>query len=113
MLTCLFCPFMPQIPERKQLTVPKIESPEGYYEEAEPYDTSLNGASPQLGLEVEVGESLTASWRMTADSPDTSGQDQRAHPGVQGARSELPLPQSMARVEHWPQDLCPLVCIRN
>ncbi|XP_040848002.1 actin filament-associated protein 1-like 2 isoform X6 [Ochotona curzoniae] len=33
------------IPERKQLTVPKIESPEGYYEEAEPYDTSLNGHS--------------------------------------------------------------------
>ncbi|XP_068955126.1 actin filament-associated protein 1-like 2 isoform X4 [Petaurus breviceps papuanus] len=30
------------IPERKQLPVPKIESPEGYYEEAEPYDTSLN-----------------------------------------------------------------------
>ncbi|XP_056659724.1 actin filament-associated protein 1-like 2 isoform X5 [Monodelphis domestica] len=33
------------IPERKQLPVPKIESPEGYYEEAEPYDTSLNGYS--------------------------------------------------------------------
>ncbi|XP_029788474.1 actin filament-associated protein 1-like 2 isoform X3 [Suricata suricatta] len=31
------------IPERKQLSIPKIESPEGYYEEAEPYDTSLNG----------------------------------------------------------------------
>ncbi|XP_008828445.1 actin filament-associated protein 1-like 2 isoform X2 [Nannospalax galili] len=31
------------IPERKQLTVPKTESPEGYYEEAEPYDTSING----------------------------------------------------------------------
>ncbi|KAK2099035.1 hypothetical protein P7K49_024486 [Saguinus oedipus] len=36
------------IPERKQLTIPKVESPEGYYEEAEPYDTSLNdvGADP-------------------------------------------------------------------
>ncbi|XP_035931584.2 actin filament-associated protein 1-like 2 isoform X1 [Halichoerus grypus] len=33
------------IPERKQLSIPKIESPEGYYEEAEPYDTSLNGHS--------------------------------------------------------------------
>ncbi|XP_069315937.1 actin filament-associated protein 1-like 2 isoform X6 [Eulemur rufifrons] len=33
------------IPERKQLAIPKIESPEGYYEEAEPYDTSLNGHS--------------------------------------------------------------------
>lgn len=35
--------FIPQIPERKQLSIPKIESPEGYYEEAEPYDASLNG----------------------------------------------------------------------
>ncbi|XP_037353227.1 actin filament-associated protein 1-like 2 isoform X4 [Talpa occidentalis] len=33
------------IPERKQLSIPKIESPEGYYEEAEPYDMSLNGHS--------------------------------------------------------------------
>ncbi|KAM6184131.1 actin filament-associated protein 1-like 2 isoform 6-T6 [Erethizon dorsatum] len=31
------------IPERKQLGVPKLESLEGYYEEAEPYDTSVNG----------------------------------------------------------------------
>lgn len=28
-----------------------IESPEGYYEEAEPYDTSLNGTSWGRGLE--------------------------------------------------------------
>lgn len=41
----LFSLFLPQIPERKQLSIPKIESPEGYYEEAEPYDTSLNGTS--------------------------------------------------------------------
>ncbi|XP_054359823.1 actin filament-associated protein 1-like 2 isoform X2 [Pongo pygmaeus] len=33
------------IPERKQPAIPKTESPEGYYEEAEPYDTSLNGHS--------------------------------------------------------------------
>ncbi|KAF6107361.1 actin filament associated protein 1 like 2 [Phyllostomus discolor] len=32
-------------PERKQLSIPKTESPEGYYEEAEPYDVSLNGLS--------------------------------------------------------------------
>ncbi|XP_076781718.1 actin filament-associated protein 1-like 2 isoform X3 [Arvicanthis niloticus] len=31
------------IPERKQPIIPKIESPEGYYEEAEPFDTSMNG----------------------------------------------------------------------
>ncbi|XP_045424794.1 actin filament-associated protein 1-like 2 isoform X2 [Lemur catta] len=40
------------IPERKQLTIPKIESPEGYYEEAEPYDTSLN----------EDGEAVSSSY---------------------------------------------------
>jgi hypothetical protein len=47
---------MPQIQERKQLTVPKIESPEGYYEEAEPYDTSVNGMCQWLG----PGGGLTA-----------------------------------------------------
>ncbi|KAF6316824.1 actin filament associated protein 1 like 2 [Rhinolophus ferrumequinum] len=36
------------IPERKQVCVPKIESPEGYYEEAEPYDLSVNGHSGRL-----------------------------------------------------------------
>lgn len=42
---------MLQIPERKQPTIPKIESPEGYYEEAEPFDTSINGMSETLGPE--------------------------------------------------------------
>lgn len=37
--------FTLQIPETKQPSVPKIESPEGYYEEAEPYDVSMNGTS--------------------------------------------------------------------
>ncbi|XP_021109057.1 actin filament-associated protein 1-like 2 isoform X5 [Heterocephalus glaber] len=36
------------IPERKQLSVSRIESSEGYYEEAEPYDTSVNGHSGGL-----------------------------------------------------------------
>lgn len=45
--------FIPQIPERKQLSIPKIESPEGYYEEAEPYDTSLNGTSRGQGWGLE------------------------------------------------------------
>ncbi|XP_069844169.1 actin filament-associated protein 1-like 2 isoform X3 [Dipodomys merriami] len=40
------------IPERKQLAVPKVESPEGYYEEAEPYDTSIN----------EDGEAVSSSY---------------------------------------------------
>lgn len=39
------CLFVLQIPEQKQLAVPKTEAAEGYYEEAEPYDTSINGTS--------------------------------------------------------------------
>ncbi|XP_055976503.1 actin filament-associated protein 1-like 2 [Sorex fumeus] len=31
------------VSERKQLPIPKTDTPEGYYEEAEPYDASLNG----------------------------------------------------------------------
>ncbi|KAM5243590.1 actin filament-associated protein 1-like 2 isoform 3-T3 [Hipposideros larvatus] len=51
------------IPERKQFSVPKIESPEGYYEEAEPYDMSLNGHSgrfPPTGVPrwVQVPEGV-------------------------------------------------------
>ncbi|XP_052619387.1 actin filament-associated protein 1-like 2 isoform X5 [Peromyscus californicus insignis] len=47
------------IPERKQLTVPKIESPEGYYEEAEPYDTSVNG---HYGEYLPTGVPKWAQW---------------------------------------------------
>ncbi|XP_015413451.1 PREDICTED: actin filament-associated protein 1-like 2 [Myotis davidii] len=51
------------IPERKQLSIPKIESPEGYYEEAEPYDMSVNGHSgraPSTGVPrwVQVPEGV-------------------------------------------------------
>lgn len=42
--------FILQILETKQPPVPKIESPEGYYEEAEPYDISVNGISQLRGL---------------------------------------------------------------
>uniref|UniRef100_G1P9D3 Actin filament associated protein 1 like 2 n=1 Tax=Myotis lucifugus TaxID=59463 RepID=G1P9D3_MYOLU len=51
----MFYLFIPQIPERKQLSIPKIESPEGYYEEAEPYDMSLNGTSRGLGWDLGGG----------------------------------------------------------
>lgn len=47
--SCLFYVFILQILETKQPAVPKIDSPEGYYEEAEPYDISVNGIS-QLTL---------------------------------------------------------------
>lgn len=43
--SCFFYVFILQILETKQPPVPKIESPEGYYEEAEPYDISVNGIS--------------------------------------------------------------------
>ncbi|XP_048663334.1 actin filament-associated protein 1-like 2 isoform X4 [Marmota marmota marmota] len=50
------------IPERKQPAVPKIESPEGYYEEAEPYDTSVN----------EDGEAVSSSYE-SYDEEETKG----------------------------------------
>uniref|UniRef100_A0A8W4FCJ4 Actin filament-associated protein 1-like 2 n=1 Tax=Sus scrofa TaxID=9823 RepID=A0A8W4FCJ4_PIG len=50
------------IPERKQLSIPKIESPEGYYEEAEPYDTSLN----------EDGEAVSSSYESYDEEESTS-----------------------------------------
>nr|XP_045015441.1 actin filament-associated protein 1-like 2 isoform X2 [Jaculus jaculus] len=49
------------IPERKQLPASKIESPEGYYEEAEPYDPSLN----------EDGEAVSSSYE-SYDEEETS-----------------------------------------
>ncbi|XP_027786030.2 actin filament-associated protein 1-like 2 isoform X1 [Marmota flaviventris] len=48
--------------ERKQPAVPKIESPEGYYEEAEPYDTSVN----------EDGEAVSSSYE-SYDEEETKG----------------------------------------
>jgi len=45
-LKSCFYLFVLQIAETKQPPVPKVESPEGYYEEAEPYDVSVNGTSP-------------------------------------------------------------------
>ncbi|XP_057591218.1 actin filament-associated protein 1-like 2 isoform X2 [Hippopotamus amphibius kiboko] len=51
------------IPERKQLSIPKIESPEGYYEEAEPYDTSLN----------EDGEAVSSSYESYDEEESSKG----------------------------------------
>ncbi|KAM9197128.1 actin filament-associated protein 1-like 2 isoform 2-T2 [Dugong dugon] len=52
------------IPERKQLpVVPKIESPEGYYEEAEPYDMSLN----------EDGEAVSSSYESYDEEESSKG----------------------------------------
>ncbi|KAF6316823.1 actin filament associated protein 1 like 2 [Rhinolophus ferrumequinum] len=51
------------IPERKQVCVPKIESPEGYYEEAEPYDLSVN----------EDGEAVSSSYESYDEEESSKG----------------------------------------
>ncbi|XP_036295018.1 actin filament-associated protein 1-like 2 isoform X11 [Pipistrellus kuhlii] len=51
------------IPERKQPSIPKIESPEGYYEEAEPYDVSLN----------EDGEAVSSSYESYDEEEGSKG----------------------------------------
>lgn len=51
------------IPERKQPTIPKIESPEGYYEEAEPFDTSIN----------EDGEAVSSSYESYDEEESSKG----------------------------------------
>ncbi|EOB05097.1 Actin filament-associated protein 1-like 2, partial [Anas platyrhynchos] len=81
----------PKIPETKQPLVPKIESPEGYYEEAEPYDVSLNGlfgrlaaAGPRPGLQVtegviyatitmEDGEAVSSSYESYDEEESSKG----------------------------------------
>ncbi|KAM5271448.1 actin filament-associated protein 1-like 2 isoform 2-T2 [Ctenodactylus gundi] len=51
------------IPERKQPAVSKVESPEGYYEEAEPYDTSVN----------EDGEAVSSSYESYDEEENSKG----------------------------------------
>uniref|UniRef100_A0A8D0EI32 Actin filament-associated protein 1-like 2 n=1 Tax=Strix occidentalis caurina TaxID=311401 RepID=A0A8D0EI32_STROC len=53
----------PKIPETKQPPVPKIESPEGYYEEAEPYDVSVN----------EDGEAVSSSYESYDEEESSKG----------------------------------------
>ncbi|XP_074447854.1 actin filament-associated protein 1-like 2 isoform X5 [Larus michahellis] len=62
----------PKIPETKQPPVPKIESPEGYYEEAEPYDVSVNDGEAVSSSyesydeeESSKGKSATHQWPST------------------------------------------------
>ncbi|XP_065494903.1 actin filament-associated protein 1-like 2 isoform X1 [Caloenas nicobarica] len=63
----------PKIPETKQPPVPKIESPEGYYEEAEPYDVSVNEDGDAVSSSYESydeeesskGKSATHQWPST------------------------------------------------
>ncbi|NWH74669.1 AF1L2 protein, partial [Piaya cayana] len=53
----------PKILETKQPPVPKIESPEGYYEEAEPYDVSVN----------EDGEAISSSYESYDEEESSKG----------------------------------------
>ncbi|NWU96441.1 AF1L2 protein, partial [Upupa epops] len=53
----------PKIPETRQPPVPKIESPEGYYEEAEPYDVSVN----------EDGEAVSSSYESYDEEESSKG----------------------------------------
>ncbi|NXW60979.1 AF1L2 protein, partial [Eurystomus gularis] len=53
----------PKVPETKQPPVPKIESPEGYYEEAEPYDVSVN----------EDGEAVSSSYESYDEEESSKG----------------------------------------
>ncbi|XP_059677510.1 actin filament-associated protein 1-like 2 isoform X3 [Gavia stellata] len=79
----------PKIPETKQPPVPKIESPEGYYEEAEPYDVSVNGISQlTLGgvlwlqvtegviyatITMEDGEAVSSSYESYDEEESSKG----------------------------------------
>ncbi|KFQ28499.1 Actin filament-associated protein 1-like 2, partial [Mesitornis unicolor] len=53
----------PKIPETKQPPVPKIDSPEAYYEEAEPYDVSVN----------EDGEAVSSSYESYDEEESSKG----------------------------------------
>ncbi|XP_074855204.1 actin filament-associated protein 1-like 2 isoform X2 [Carettochelys insculpta] len=51
------------IAETKQSSIPKIESPEGYYEEAQPYDISVN----------EDGEAVSSSYESYDEEESSKG----------------------------------------
>ncbi|XP_060247608.1 actin filament-associated protein 1-like 2 isoform X1 [Meriones unguiculatus] len=79
------------IPEQKQLAVPKTEAPEGYYEEAEPYDASINGprgAALPTGvprwvqvpegviyatIKLEDGEAVSSSYESYDEEENSKG----------------------------------------
>uniref|UniRef100_A0A8C5T495 Actin filament-associated protein 1-like 2 n=1 Tax=Malurus cyaneus samueli TaxID=2593467 RepID=A0A8C5T495_9PASS len=61
--SCFIYVLFLQIPETKQPAVPKIESPEGYYEEAEPYDVSVN----------EDGEAVSSSYESYDEEESSKG----------------------------------------
>ncbi|XP_063291157.1 actin filament-associated protein 1-like 2 isoform X2 [Pelobates fuscus] len=62
------------IPEKISVSVTKVDSPEGYYEEAEPYDASING----FELIAEDGEAVSSSYE-SYDEEETNKGKSAAH----------------------------------
>ncbi|KAM6184774.1 actin filament-associated protein 1-like 2 [Rhynchocyon petersi] len=79
------------IPDQKQPPTPKVESSESYYEEAQPYDTSLNGHSGRMPppgvprwvqvpegviyatIALEDGEAVSSSYESYDEEENSKG----------------------------------------
>ncbi|XP_061314662.1 actin filament-associated protein 1-like 2 isoform X2 [Pezoporus flaviventris] len=95
----------PKIPETKQPPVPKIESPEGYYEEAEPYDVSVNGlfgrlaaAGPRPGLQVTEGV-IYATITMDGEAVSSSYESYDEEESSKGKSATHQWPSTEATIE--------------
>ncbi|XP_015722837.1 actin filament-associated protein 1-like 2 isoform X2 [Coturnix japonica] len=93
------------IPETKQPSVPKIESPEGYYEEAEPYDVSMNGlfgrlaaAGPRPGLQVTEGV-IYATITMDGEAVSSSYESYDEEESSKGKSATHQWPSTEATIE--------------
>ncbi|XP_067995417.1 actin filament-associated protein 1-like 2 isoform X2 [Melanerpes formicivorus] len=95
----------PKVPETKQPPVPKIESPEGYYEEAEPYDVSVNGlfgrlaaAGPRPGLQVTEGV-IYATITMDGEAVSSSYESYDEEESNKGKSATHQWPSTEATIE--------------
>ncbi|XP_021381624.2 actin filament-associated protein 1-like 2 isoform X3 [Lonchura striata] len=95
----------PKILETKQPPVPKIESPEGYYEEAEPYDISVNGlfgrlaaAGPRPGLQVTEGV-IYATITMDGEAVSSSYESYDEEESSKGKSATHQWPSPEATIE--------------
>ncbi|XP_036241788.1 actin filament-associated protein 1-like 2 isoform X2 [Molothrus ater] len=95
----------PKILETKQPAVPKIESPEGYYEEAEPYDISVNGlfgrlaaAGPRPGLQVTEGV-IYATITMDGEAVSSSYESYDEEESSKGKSATHQWPSPEATIE--------------
>ncbi|XP_032922447.1 actin filament-associated protein 1-like 2 isoform X2 [Catharus ustulatus] len=95
----------PKILETKQPPIPKIESPEGYYEEAEPYDVSVNGlfgrlaaAGPRPGLQVTEGV-IYATITMDGEAVSSSYESYDEEESSKGKSATHQWPSPEATIE--------------